>query len=223
MSNAFVSNVGAPTLLADRPANERPANERPANERPANERPANDRRPRDGHQPVDLVLEAITFLCSESRRATQQAARAHGLTGPQITAVKLLDGCELSLSELGARMNATSSTVTGLVDRLETANLVRRERSGYDRRVVHLRLTAAGSELAKRAPVPPREMLERALGALGDDDQQTLCTLLERVSERVREDVGRAPTTPRRASMHGARALRTTIDAVGSTEPHEER
>ena len=94
---------------------------------------------------VDQVLEAIIYLYTESRRLTKELARRADLTGPQLTVVKILEQIgDMSLSELSERIRAQNSTVTGIIDRMERENLVSRERSKEDRRVVYIKLTAKG-------------------------------------------------------------------------------
>lgn len=141
---------------------------------------------------VDRIVEAIVYLYTESRRVTKELARAHGLTGPQVTALKLLEGFgTLSLSELGARMSAKSSTVTGLVDRMERDGLVRRRRSREDRRVIHLEATPAGLAVAGAVPVTAMEIFGDALRSLSREDRAELTRILGHLAERVREGIDR--------------------------------
>ncbi|MEZ4336437.1 MAG: hypothetical protein R3B82_07405 [Sandaracinaceae bacterium] len=70
---------------------------------------------------VDRIVEAIVYLYTESRRVTKGFARQHGLTGPQVTTLKLL-GVGTEPLRSSARMSAAkSSTVTGLIDRMGAA------------------------------------------------------------------------------------------------------
>ena len=39
---------------------------------------------------IDRIIEAFLYLYTETRRATKEVARHHGLTGPQVSAIKLL-------------------------------------------------------------------------------------------------------------------------------------
>src|SRR3954471_4143028 len=108
---------------------------------------------------VDRVLEAILYLYTESRRLTKELARRADLTGPQLTVVKMLEQIgDLSLSELSERIRAQNSTVTGIIDRMVRENLVTRERSKEDRRVVYIRLTPKGKKLAEEIPIEPMEI-----------------------------------------------------------------
>lgn len=52
-----------------------------------------------------------------------------------------------------------SSTVTGVVDRLELKGLVERMRNSPDRRVITIQLTEAGKKLAQNAPPPIQQKI----------------------------------------------------------------
>lgn len=145
----------------------------------------------DGRQgEVDRILETIVYLYTESRRVTKQLARQHGLTGPQVTALKMLEAFgALSLSELSAHMSAKNSTITGIVDRMERDGLVVRERSEEDRRVVNIRPTAEGRRIAAAVPVTAMAIFASALQSLSERDRDELRRILSKVADSVREHV----------------------------------
>jgi len=139
---------------------------------------------------VDQVVETILYLYTESRRITKELARRADLTGPQLTVVKLLETIgDLSLSELSERIRAQNSTVTGIIDRMEREGLVTRERSREDRRVVYIKLTAKGRELAQEIPVEPMEIFKGALESLSAQEMKDLMRILTKVAKRVRSIV----------------------------------
>ena len=149
---------------------------------------------------VDAIVETLVYLYTESRRLTKERARAFGLTGPQLTVVKVLEQLgDLSLSSLSARIRAQNSTVTGIIDRMEREDLVRRERSEADRRIVHIALTDKGKELADKIEVQPMQIFRQALGSLPRKDIEELFRILGAVQRRVREVVEDEP----RASQNG--------------------
>jgi DNA-binding MarR family transcriptional regulator len=146
---------------------------------------------------VDRILEAVVYLYAESRRVTKDHARQHGLTGPQVTVLKILEEIgTLSLSELSARMSAKNSTITGIVDRMERDGLVKRERSDHDRRVVHLRATPRGRAIAGAVPVTAMEVFASALRSLPGKDRRELTRILSSLAEHVREDIERREGSP---------------------------
>ncbi len=141
---------------------------------------------------VDQVLEAIIYLYTESRRLTKELARRADLTGPQLTVVKILEQIgDMSLSELSERIRAQNSTVTGIIDRMERENLVSRERSKEDRRVVYIKLTAKGRRLAEEIPVEPMEIFRGALESLSASEVRDLVKILGKVARRVQQTVQR--------------------------------
>ncbi len=147
---------------------------------------------------VDQVLEAVIYLYTESRRLTKELARRADLTGPQLTVVKILEQIgDLSLSELSERIRAQNSTVTGIIDRMEREGLVARERSKEDRRVVYIKLTAKGRQIAREIPIEPMEMLRSALETLTAQEMRDLFRIMTKVAKRVRamarRDVGEPP------------------------------
>jgi DNA-binding MarR family transcriptional regulator len=143
---------------------------------------------------VDAIVETIIYLYTESRRLTKDLARGFGLTGPQLTVIKILEDLgDLSLSSLSGRIKANNSTVTGIIDRMVREGLVERLRSEEDRRIVHIRLTDKGRELADRIEVEPMQIFRRALQSLPRTDVEHLFRILGMLQQRVREAVGQSP------------------------------
>ncbi len=141
---------------------------------------------------VQQILETIIYLYTESRRITKELARRAQLTGPQLTVVKILEQIgDLSLSELSEKIRAQNSTVTGIIDRMEREGLVVRERSTADRRVVIIKLTAKGSQLAEDIPIEPMKVFQSALSSLTKDEMRELLRILSKVSKRVKAIVRR--------------------------------
>ena len=145
---------------------------------------------------VDQTLEAIIYLYTEGRRITKEFARRANLTGPQLTVIKMLEQIgDLSLTELSEKIRAQNSTVTGIIDRMEREGLVVRERSREDRRVVHIRLTPKGAELARDIPVEPMEILRQALLGLSASEARDLLKIATKLAKRVRVLVSESSKT----------------------------
>ncbi|MEU6970857.1 MarR family transcriptional regulator [Kitasatospora aureofaciens] len=107
--------------------------------------------------------------------------RELGLTYPQYLVMLVLweDG-ELPVKRIGERLRLDSGTLSPLLKRLETAGLVRRERSQEDERSVTVTLTAEGSALRGRAGQVPRRLLTAT--GLPVEDLAALRGLLDRVT-----------------------------------------
>ncbi|MFF3844840.1 MarR family winged helix-turn-helix transcriptional regulator [Streptomyces sp. NPDC002328] len=83
-----------------------------------------------------------------------------GLTYPQYLVMLVLwEEGALPVKKLGAHLRLDSGTLSPLLKRLESAGLVRRERSARDERSVEVRLTAEGTALRERALRVPRRIV----------------------------------------------------------------
>jgi DNA-binding MarR family transcriptional regulator len=139
---------------------------------------------------LDVIVETVIYLQTEGRRLAREQSQKAGITATQLNVLKLLEEIgDLSLSELGRRIAAQNSTVTGIVDRMERDGLVTRERSAEDRRVWRIRPTARGREIAGSIAVAPWDLLRKALRALQRREQDQLVTLLRKVAEGVKRSV----------------------------------
>jgi len=102
---------------------------------------------------------------------SRQVLRDFGVSGPQIWALRTIDeGGVASMGDLAQRMHLHLSTVSGIIDRLESAGHVKRERSSADARVMDLRLTSQGRAVLAKAPEPPRSKAARGLQRLSPNE-----------------------------------------------------
>lgn len=104
----------------------------------------------------------------------------------------------LTMGELARRLSITEKTVTGVVDRLERAGLVLRERSVTDRRVIHCGLTSSGQRAYQRVDRTLRQHMYQFLELLDAEDRKALFRLMEKLASRL-EDSSRAPGDSSRA------------------------
>jgi DNA-binding MarR family transcriptional regulator len=117
-----------------------------------------------------------------------------GVTGPQFWAMRELVPEPLPVGAIAERLAIHKATAGRLVDRLVRKKLVTARRSGSDRRVVVVELTAKGRKLASRkAPRPAQadllvelERLPRAKLAGIEETLAELVRLLRAQDEEVR-------------------------------------
>ncbi len=110
-------------------------------------------------------------LARNLRRETE----ALGVTSHQVTLLWLVRSRPgLSLRELASEEGISAPSLSGHVDRLEAAGLLRRVRSSDDRRRVGLELTAEGRALLKRVRARRTSWLAERLGNLTDEERDRL-------------------------------------------------
>ncbi|GAA2307068.1 MarR family winged helix-turn-helix transcriptional regulator [Streptomyces violaceusniger] len=91
----------------------------------------------------------------------RRVLRDTGLTYPQYLAMLVLwEHGEMPVKRLGEYLRLDSGTLSPLLKRLQSAGLVRRERSAHDERSVTVRLTAEGAALKERAQGVPLAAIE---------------------------------------------------------------
>jgi DNA-binding MarR family transcriptional regulator len=79
----------------------------------------------------------------------QQVAARLGINVTDLECIEMIaTPGTLTAGELAAKTGLTSGAVTGIVDRLERAGFVTRERDRQDRRKVHVRIVPEGAERA---------------------------------------------------------------------------
>jgi DNA-binding MarR family transcriptional regulator len=118
----------------------------------------------------------------QAKRVTRPLVEEQGVTMPQALALHMLNGAggRLTARDLGRECHMLASTITGVIDRLESAGHVRRERDQRDRRVVWISLTDAGRELVDRLPTFSDQM-GRLLGTLPAKELEQMRESLRRV------------------------------------------
>ncbi|GAA2310597.1 MarR family transcriptional regulator [Streptomyces hawaiiensis] len=111
-----------------------------------------------------LLDDQLCFALYAAQRAVTAAYRPLldelGLTYPQyLVLLALWERGETTVKELAAALRLDYGTVSPLLKRLESAGLVRRERSARDERSVLVAVTGRGRELRERAGRVPGALL----------------------------------------------------------------
>lgn len=122
-------------------------------------------------------------------------ANTFGLTGPQLVCLRVV-GRQASLtpSEIARQVALSQATVTGIVDRLATRQLLTRERSSTDRRHVSVAITDAGSALLADAPSALQEKFAQRLTKLSSEEREIIRLTLNKIVWMMDgEDIDAAP------------------------------
>jgi len=148
----------------------------------------------------------VVFALHYANRALQSLliaqARASGLGLLEFLVLSRAahdDG--ITPGEAGRALGLSTSTMTGLADRLEADGLVRRHPHPTDRRLLLLRATAKGRRLRERALGPILAKLTAEAETLQSAERVAAAAFLQRVGELVSEHaeqlqpIGRGPAS----------------------------
>lgn len=107
----------------------------------------------------DLIYQ-IRRLMQAGSLYTKELDRNYQVSAPQLHCLlTLYEAGPLPPSQIAKYIMVKSSTVTGIIDRLENKGLVRRTRNSPDRRVINIELTDKGKTLAENAPSPIQQKI----------------------------------------------------------------
>ena len=86
----------------------------------------------------------------------------------------------LPTSSIGDKLQQVGGTLTGVLDRMEERQLIRRERDPRDRRIWRIWLTDAGRELEDVLPPIAVELREKAMQGISVEDREKMSNLIDR-------------------------------------------
>ncbi len=111
--------------------------------------------------------------------------REHGLTPAQYNILRILrgEGRPLPILEIASRTVTVVPGITGLIDRLEQAGFVHRERCEKDRRVIFVAITEKAVKILSHLDDPILCLHEKLMGHLARAELKELSRLLEKVRQ----------------------------------------
>jgi DNA-binding MarR family transcriptional regulator len=138
---------------------------------------------------ADPVLEFLRLMWAvdhELHRVSKRMIGRLGLTAPQRLAVRFI-GREPGLTPggLAELLHLDPGTVTGIVQRLESAGFISRVRSDDDTRRMHLTLTSRGQTLNRRRKGTVEAAVRRTLDGMSSADLDAASRMLRRLAANL--------------------------------------
>ena len=140
-------------------------------------------------QKYDELLVSLRKVIRAIDLHSKQLNKTAGLTGPQLHImheVSQTDG--ITASRIAQNVNLSPATVTNILDRIESRDLVTRVRSQMDKRRVSLHLTEKGKELLLKAPQPLQEHFIEKFSGLAEWEQSLLLSSMQRIAAMMDAD-----------------------------------
>lgn len=147
--------------------------------------PANRNWSDDEEKALRLWIALARCYVTFSRAVACKVAE-YDLTAPQFGVLEALYHMgPLSLGELAEKLLVTGGNVTYVMDRLEAQDLVARERSGDDRRVVKAHLTTKGRATIEGVFPGHVDFVHGLVSALDPKDRDALRDLLKTLGKGI--------------------------------------
>ncbi|MBW1770914.1 MAG: MarR family transcriptional regulator [Deltaproteobacteria bacterium] len=139
--------------------------------------------------PPDLVKEIIyqiRRLIQAKELYTKELTKKYQVSASQLNCLlALYEQGPLPLSQIATHIMVKSSTVTGIIDRLELKGLVTRSRTSPDRRVITVELTESGRTLAENAPPPIQQKVLEGLERLPQSEMEKIVLGLKMLTQML--------------------------------------
>lgn len=132
----------------------------------------------------DEILAAYLKVSQHASRQFRLHFGKLNLTFPQALILNtLLEEAPVPISTLAERTGSANSTVSGIVDRLEKMELVRRERSEEDRRVIYVNLTEQCRTMRDSAKSSVKGYFASLMDTLSEEEQRSIRDGLVRLDQ----------------------------------------
>lgn len=137
---------------------------------------------------IRQVLTGFRIIFKSAQDHSRWVEKQCGASSPQLWALfEIQQHPGWRVTDLANAMSLHQSTVSNLLEKLETKGFIRRERDADDQRVQRLFLAKEGQELLQRAPQPAMSLLPDTLNRLSDDILRSLGVSINEIVLHLRE------------------------------------
>jgi len=136
--------------------------------------------------PIREIVYLIRKLMQAGALYSKELNKKYNVSAPQLATLRVLlhDGA-MPPSQIAKQIMVNSSTLTGVIDRLEKKGLVSRLRNDPDRRIIRVELTEAGRTLAENAPPPIQVKIVKGMRRLEQTEREKIIQSLTRLAEMI--------------------------------------
>lgn len=132
------------------------------------------------------IVYSIRRLMQAGELYTKELNKIYNVSSAQLNCLLILhESGPLSLSQIAKLMMVNSSTITGIIDRLEQKDLVKRMRISTDRRIITIELSNNGKVLAQNAPPPIQHKLFDGLSKLSEKEIKKIAESLLKLTDML--------------------------------------
>ncbi len=137
-----------------------------------------------------LFMQRLWDLVHALDVRSKRMRKLLGVTGPQRLVIRVLGKSpDLTARDLSDTLGIDPSTLTGILDRLETQGMITRRPDPEDRRRARFKLTAAGARIDRERKGTVEAAVRRALGRADEATiERTIELLLLLTAELTRDD-----------------------------------
>jgi DNA-binding MarR family transcriptional regulator len=135
---------------------------------------------------TSVIIYSIRRLMRAGELYTKELNKIYNISSAQLNCLLAIhQNGPMAPSQIAKLIMINSSTITGIIDRLEQKGLVKRLRISDDRRVITVELTKNGKVLAENAPPPIQWKLIEGLNKISQRDIKGISDSLEKLTKML--------------------------------------
>lgn len=136
------------------------------------------------------IIKTLKEIMDNIKHIMDSQFRYIDLTAPQGILISILwrEG-EMRISDLSKKIGLSNSTVSGIIDRLEKQDIVKRIRSQEDRRVVYVTITDDFKKKAKKHFDEAERQLGKMINRANSEELDLILERLDTLKKLVAEQV----------------------------------
>ena len=145
------------------------------------------------------IIMRLRQILQEMSKHSKFILENHKVTVPQLICLhEVYEHGPISIGALTKIVYLNNSTVTGIIDRLEKRELVRRTRISKDRRQVHVEITDQGIKFISKAPKPIKDQFVDRIISLDEEKITLILWSLEMLVDMLgkKDSKMKIPTPP---------------------------
>lgn len=170
--------------------------------------------------PLTPIIADFRSAITTLKAISNERVLRLGLSMAQLNILYTLKRCgEMPMSRLAEMLNVSVSNATGLIDRIEERGLVERSRVPEDRRIVMIRVTAAGEQMLGELDILSDELLRSVLGRLSPIECAAVATAFASIRDALTDAAGGLPGR-HATSISSPRSSSTLRGVESTTQPH---
>ncbi len=132
------------------------------------------------------VLVSLRQIVRAMSIHSKSLVKHYGLTSPQLLILQeLYHTNQISIGEIARRISLSHATVTDILDRLETKNLILRVRSNLDRRQVFIKITPKAKDIISKNPSLLQEEFLTEFNKLQKWEQYLILSSVKRIASMM--------------------------------------
>lgn len=135
------------------------------------------------------IIFALRKIMQQMDFHSRRLDKHYGITIPQIVCLyEIYEKGAVTLSVLSQKVHLATSTLVGIIDRLEEKGFVKRTRNTEDRRVIFIDITDKGIKFVRTSPHLLHNRLEQYLKLLNEGEQIIIANSLDILVEILNSD-----------------------------------